>query len=219
MQRLLFEGSDIDELLARVRAEHGPDAEIVDAQERLVGGVGGFSARRRFEVAVQLPDGPTSRDAAADEPAASAGSAAPADLPGADEPRPAPRGRHRGQEQTVTASGRYDSPIASTLYDALGESLGATGSGSFEDLLSVADRQDGVVPAEPSRPRGRHAAPVAPDAPSAAGSASAAEEPVFRPAPYVPASALAPPPRAAGQARQQAGSTPASTPTAAAPGS
>lgn len=55
-QRLLLEGSDIDELLARVRVEHGPDARIVHAEQKLVGGVAGFFARRRFEVAVAVDD-------------------------------------------------------------------------------------------------------------------------------------------------------------------
>ncbi|MGN6299511.1 MAG: hypothetical protein ACTHN8_00275 [Angustibacter sp.] len=62
---MLLEGSDIDELLERVRSEHGPDARIVHAEQKLVGGVGGFFAKRRFEVAVavdDVPGGPASID-------------------------------------------------------------------------------------------------------------------------------------------------------------
>ncbi|HET8615668.1 MAG TPA: hypothetical protein VFL94_09105 [Actinomycetales bacterium] len=55
-QRLLLEGSDIDELLLRVRNEHGPQATIVHAEQKLVGGVAGFFARRRYELAVQVDD-------------------------------------------------------------------------------------------------------------------------------------------------------------------
>lgn len=57
-QRLLLEGSDIDELLARVRTEHGPRARIVHAEQKLVGGLGGFFARRRYEVAIAIDDDP-----------------------------------------------------------------------------------------------------------------------------------------------------------------
>lgn len=72
-QRLLLEGSDIDELLARVRVEHGPDARIVHAEQKLVGGVGGFFARRRFEIAVAVDEeGPTSLAQAVLAPAAPA---------------------------------------------------------------------------------------------------------------------------------------------------
>lgn len=59
-QRLLLEGRDIDELLLRVQTEHGPQARIVHAEQKLVGGVAGFFARRRYELAVQVDDEPTS---------------------------------------------------------------------------------------------------------------------------------------------------------------
>jgi hypothetical protein len=55
-QRLLLEGPDIDELLLRVQAEHGPDARIVHAEQKLVGGIAGFFARRRYELSVQIDD-------------------------------------------------------------------------------------------------------------------------------------------------------------------
>ncbi len=98
-QRLLLEGSDIDELLERVRIEHGPDARIVHAEQKLVGGVGGFFAKRRFEVAVALdhpPSGPASIDDllaladAQDGAAPQAVPAAPAARAGAAEPAPEP---------------------------------------------------------------------------------------------------------------------------------
>jgi hypothetical protein len=55
-QRLLLEGSNIDELLLRVQSEHGPQAKIVHAEQKLVGGVAGFFARRRYELSVQVDD-------------------------------------------------------------------------------------------------------------------------------------------------------------------
>jgi hypothetical protein len=63
-QRLLLEGSDIDALLLRVQTEHGPQAKIVHAEQKLVGGVAGFFARRRYELSVQVDDAPTSSTAA-----------------------------------------------------------------------------------------------------------------------------------------------------------
>ncbi len=72
--RLLLEGTDIDALLERVKDEHGPDAQIVHAEQKLVGGLGGFFARRRFEVTVEVGTHPPT-DAAA---VAGPGAAAPA---------------------------------------------------------------------------------------------------------------------------------------------
>lgn len=56
--QLLLEGPDIDALLERVKDEHGEEAHIVRAEQRLVGGVRGFFARRRFEVTVELEEPP-----------------------------------------------------------------------------------------------------------------------------------------------------------------
>src|SRR5215213_8886940 len=170
-RRLLLEGSSIDELLARVRAEHGADAEIVHAQERLVGGVGGFFARRRYEVAVQVND---------DETGAGAG--------------------QLGQEQAMTGSssgpsgGTAGSPLAGTIYDALQDALRggpATPASPFEDLLSVADGQDGAG----ASPAGSRSAGSA--ASAAAAPEDGAPDTTFRPASYVPATALSAQPDAA----------------------
>lgn len=43
-------------LAERVRSEYGPDARVVDTEESLVGGIGGFFARRVIDVTVELPD-------------------------------------------------------------------------------------------------------------------------------------------------------------------
>lgn len=59
-------------MLARVSAEAGPAAKIVDARKIRTGGVGGFFAREHFEVRVELPDGTVpAADALAAEPPAS----------------------------------------------------------------------------------------------------------------------------------------------------
>ncbi|GGM27338.1 hypothetical protein ACFFX1_12115 [Dactylosporangium sucinum] len=52
--RLLLEGRDLEELLAQVRAEHGPDAVIVSAEKVRTGGL--FGAHK-FELTVEVPDG------------------------------------------------------------------------------------------------------------------------------------------------------------------
>src|SRR4051795_12642612 len=68
--RLLLEGPDIQKLLAKVRAEHGPKARIVQADKIRTGGFAGFFSRERYEVAVEVPDPPPAPVAAA-APAAS----------------------------------------------------------------------------------------------------------------------------------------------------
>lgn len=54
--RLLLEGPDIEDLLARVREEHGPGVRIVQADKLRSGGVGGFFAREKFAVTIELPE-------------------------------------------------------------------------------------------------------------------------------------------------------------------
>lgn len=54
MTAFVLEGPDIEELLGRVRAEHGERATIVRAEKVRTGGIAGFFAREHFEVAVSL---------------------------------------------------------------------------------------------------------------------------------------------------------------------
>jgi hypothetical protein len=53
---LLLEGDDLEALLARARAEGGPHARIVRAEKLRHGGVLGFFAKEKFEVALEIPD-------------------------------------------------------------------------------------------------------------------------------------------------------------------
>jgi len=113
-QRLLLEGADIDELLARVRAEHGPDARIVHAEQKLVGGVAGFFAKRRFEVAVAVDEAQT----------------APTDAVAALPVLPAqPAAQEAPQVTTFDETPHQQAPT------------------SLEELLALADTQDGLRPA------------------------------------------------------------------------
>ncbi|MDQ1530749.1 MAG: hypothetical protein QOE37_854 [Microbacteriaceae bacterium] len=54
--RFRLEKPTLTGLAAQVRAQYGPDARIVDTEERVIGGVGGFFGRRVVDVTVELPD-------------------------------------------------------------------------------------------------------------------------------------------------------------------
>ncbi|MFI5953566.1 hypothetical protein [Cryptosporangium sp. NPDC051539] len=54
--RLLLEGPDLEELLAKIKDEHGPAARIVSAERVRSGGLAGFFAKQRFEIAVDILD-------------------------------------------------------------------------------------------------------------------------------------------------------------------
>jgi hypothetical protein len=59
--RLLLEGRDLEELLAQVRDEHGPDAKIVSAEKIRSGGIGGLFGHPKYELTVEIQDsGPSS---------------------------------------------------------------------------------------------------------------------------------------------------------------
>ncbi|HLT66775.1 MAG TPA: hypothetical protein VKZ73_02805, partial [Microbacterium sp.] len=58
-RRFRLDGTSLAELRQRVTEEHGPDARIIAAEQITTGGVAGFFASRRFQVTVEVPDGPT----------------------------------------------------------------------------------------------------------------------------------------------------------------
>ena len=60
--RYQLEGASLDELNARVLAEHGPLAKVIAVKAVTSGGISGFFASRRYEIEVDVPDG-TARDA------------------------------------------------------------------------------------------------------------------------------------------------------------
>ena len=65
--RLLLEGSNIEDLLERVRAEYGPGVRIVEANRLRTGGVGGFFAREKFAVTIEIDDADVMPEAATSE--------------------------------------------------------------------------------------------------------------------------------------------------------
>lgn len=54
--RRLFEGPNIEKLLARIQSELGPAAQVVSAEKVRRGGMGGFFARETYQVIVESPD-------------------------------------------------------------------------------------------------------------------------------------------------------------------
>ena len=54
--RLLLEGRDLEELLAKVRDEHGPDAKIVSAEKIRTGGMGGLFGHPKYELTIEVQD-------------------------------------------------------------------------------------------------------------------------------------------------------------------
>lgn len=63
-----FDGDTLEAALARVTDEHGSSARILGAEKVRTGGLGGFFARERFEVLVELPEQPHA-DGAGEGPA------------------------------------------------------------------------------------------------------------------------------------------------------
>lgn len=57
-RRFRLDGASLGEVKQRVADEHGPDARIIAVEQVTTGGLGGFFANRRFEVTVEVPDGP-----------------------------------------------------------------------------------------------------------------------------------------------------------------
>jgi hypothetical protein len=59
LPRLLqLEGTSLEELKARVLAEHGTRARVVAVEQVTTGGIHGFFGHRHFEVTVEVQDGP-----------------------------------------------------------------------------------------------------------------------------------------------------------------
>src|SRR4051812_11589467 len=67
-----YRGRTLEEVLPKIKAELGPDAEIVRQRSGLTGGVGGFFQRQMVEVEARAPEAPSPRrrfDAYDEEPA------------------------------------------------------------------------------------------------------------------------------------------------------
>lgn len=58
-RRFRLDGATLAEVKQKVIDEYGPEARIVAAEQITTGGVAGFFASRRYEVTVEVADGPT----------------------------------------------------------------------------------------------------------------------------------------------------------------
>lgn len=66
MNKFQLRGRNLDDLKTQIIAEHGPQARIVGAEKVTQGGIGGFLARKYFEVTVEVPRRAAARHAQVD---------------------------------------------------------------------------------------------------------------------------------------------------------
>lgn len=146
--RLLLEGTDIRALLQQVHDEHGPSARIVHAERIRSGGVAGFFARQRYEVAVEL-DVPGLDDPPAPDPfegpAAASGTAACDLLVDA--------AAREDQHRSTVVSAGTDEPDAAMAAPALEPPLAATDvvAATAPAVDVVARPMSGRAPGSPPR--------------------------------------------------------------------
>jgi hypothetical protein len=186
--QLRFEGAELDDVLARVRTEVGPDARIIGANKIRKGGIGGFFAKEGYEVVVDLPEGAqASRRAPRPRPAV-ADATSVLDL--ADEVSSQER------EQVIDLS---DAPLSTERHD-----FGAMLSRLSRELEDEEARQQARSerPVSPTKHYRRVTAEPAEPAPTATAAAAAptaapsapATTPTPAPAPPMPAAMPAPMP-------------------------
>ena len=118
-------GERLDDVLARVREEHGPDANIVSADLTRRGGIGGFFARETFEVVVEVDSdttpaatvAPLEQRRAPAAPAAAPAPAAPAPATELDDIPPPPRFAAVAPQPAAVAPGDFARMLADMIDD------------------------------------------------------------------------------------------------------
>lgn len=148
LSRRLFEGPDIQKVLARIQSELGPAAQIVSAEKVRRGGVGGFFARETYQVVVDGPEEPVSRPTLlssrrraariAPAPAAPAGGERTVPVPSTEgapfaevlrrlteNTRPAPAAEAPSAATTSAAAGTATAPPATQVDAVIDEDLTA----------------------------------------------------------------------------------------------
>jgi hypothetical protein len=163
---MLLEGPDIRALLEQVQEQYGPQARIVHAEKVRSGGVGGFFAKQRFEVTVEVDD-----DAVAGTPLGdqadgiaslieSFGTATPEDGPAAPAPtpavpvRPVPTPSLDGARIEPLRAVGGTAPVAAVGSVLRGDAAAAAAPlPPVDQLLAAADRADERT-AEPRRSPG-----------------------------------------------------------------
>ncbi|MEZ0166029.1 hypothetical protein AB2L27_14820 [Kineococcus sp. LSe6-4] len=125
---LLLEGSDLGELLAEVRGQHGPAARVVRAERIRSGGVAGFFSKERYEVTVEM-------DGAGGDDVTHAEHQGPQPAP---QPASQPASEVEGAGQAPEAPGSPEAEEREAL--------------DFEALLAAADAAETAASTTPAAP-------------------------------------------------------------------
>jgi hypothetical protein len=164
---LQLDGSSLEELKAKVLAEHGSRARVISVETVTTGGIGGFFGHRHYEITVEVQDGPEApvhygqlRDTAAKPGAAPSTSAAPASRATPASPaKPA-----AARPTTAKPSAPMKTGLDALLDDADGEDTvsyqraadGFPVSTSSREFANILDELETVTatpqPNEPSKP-------------------------------------------------------------------
>jgi hypothetical protein len=146
--RLLLEGRDLEELLAQVRDEHGPDAKIVSAEKVRSGGLGGLFGTQKYELTVEIAD-ESGGTASTETASTSAGTIADS----------ASSSAAAAFERALTAHAATRAALQTPVSAAAGGITGAIGSApsadaapiaSIEELAAQADAADLTTPEIPA---------------------------------------------------------------------
>ncbi|GIG22642.1 hypothetical protein Cch01nite_33660 [Cellulomonas chitinilytica] len=174
--RLLLEGADLAELMAHVRSELGPTARIVRAERIRSGGFGGFFARERYEITVDVPPEPVAKPRAALRAVPEGGMAAL--LAAADE---ADAGLDGAPDRSELPAGRLSSR---SEFAAVLEKVSGLVDGDVPDLPDGEERAALVATAGTAMPA------VTAEAVAALVSRTVVPEPEPDPVPFVPLAAV-----------------------------
>ncbi|MGE3812610.1 MAG: hypothetical protein AB7I24_13795 [Candidatus Nanopelagicales bacterium] len=148
---MLLEGPDIRALLEQVQEQYGPQARIVHAEKVRSGGVGGFFAKQRFEVTVEVDEDAvagTAIAAQADDVAALVESfgegpeAAAPSVPVRPTIPARPTAPSTGARIEPLAPVGGSAPVAAVGSVVRGEAAAAAALLPVDQLLAVADRAD-----------------------------------------------------------------------------
>ena len=177
---LVVSGPDLDAVLGEVGARLGPDAEVLDAQRSIVGGVGGFFGREQFTVQARVapdesiagttPVATTDPAAAHDDDGAAASDERPV-LNGASFAAALQEALREVDEQIATIEPAGPAAVAAELVpDEVHVGLGADAFDLLHDPAEAARTPRPATFPEVSAPAAAEAltAPPAPQAPAVA---------------------------------------------------
>lgn len=155
-----FDGRDLDAALARARQEVGPTARVVNAERVRSGGIGGFFARERVEIEVEVADERHTEVAADDAPISVMDLA---ELVSRAEHLDAAAsiGERRDTVAALTGARQQETPA-----DRLSRPVVSTESASFAEILDRLTAESATVTPAPAAPVASAPAllPPAPDA-------------------------------------------------------